>query len=118
MEAAFCYGCDLCCSRKPRLCSVQSVLDAPLGFDQLASRDRRAENTPNRKYEDGSLENGSGEGRKKRSKAIAESPTASSPGPRPPKRLLTIMASRKQEDDAFSGRATSKATPQAITATP
>jgi len=59
-----------------------------------------------------------GDGRKKRSKAIAESPTARRPGPLPPKRLLTMTASTKHEDSAFRGRAISRAIPQAITATP
>jgi hypothetical protein len=59
-----------------------------------------------------------GDGRKKTSKAIAESKTARRPGPLPPKRLLTITASTKHEDSAFRGPARSRAIPQAITATP
>jgi len=92
----------------------------PVDGEDLASQPTlsRFENTPNRKEDDGSPQTESGDGRKNMSKAIAESPTARSPGPRPPKRLLTIMASRKHEDGASKGPASATATAQAITANP
>jgi hypothetical protein len=76
-----------------------------------------ARNTPNRKKDDGGLDSKRGGLRKKTSKAIKESATARRPGPRPPKRLLTMTASTNDEDSAFRGRAIISAAPQAMTAT-
>src|SRR5258708_21133901 len=75
-------------------------------------------NTPNRKNDEGALDRERGDGRKKRSKAIAESKTARRPGPLPPKSLLTITASTKQEDSALRGRPMIRSIPQVIQATP
>jgi hypothetical protein len=49
-------------------------------------------------------------------KAKAERATDNRPGPKPPKRLLTVTASRKHDAGASMGQATASATLQDITA--
>src|SRR5580693_7975146 len=56
--------------------------------------------------------------RKKCSNAKAERATDKRPGPNPPKRLLTVTASRKHDEGASIGHASTSATPQEIIARP
>jgi len=56
--------------------------------------------------------------RKKCSKAKAERATDRRPGPKPPKRLLTVTARRKHDEGASIGQATARAIPQEIIARP
>jgi len=56
--------------------------------------------------------------RKKWSKAKAERATDKRPGPKPPKRLLTVTARRKHDEGASIGPASASATPQEIIARP
>jgi hypothetical protein len=51
-------------------------------------------------------------------KAKAERPIDKSPGPNPPKRLLTATARRKHDTGASIGHATARATPLEIAAKP
>jgi hypothetical protein len=74
--------------------------------------------TANRKKVADSWASGNVLHRKKWSKAKAERATDKRPGPKPPKRLLTVTARRKHDEGASIGQATARATPQEIIARP
>jgi len=72
--------------------------------------------TTNRKKTAGSSAGGNVLRRKKWLKAREERPTDKRPGPRPPKRLLTVTARRKHDAGASMGQAIASAAPQEIVA--
>jgi hypothetical protein len=77
-----------------------------------------ARKTANRKSVAGSWAGGNVLHKKKESKARAERATDKSPGPKPPKRVLTVTAKRKHDAGASIGQATASAIPQEIIAKP
>jgi hypothetical protein len=72
----------------------------------------------NRRSTAGSTAGGIARRRNMYLKAKAERPIDKSPGPNPPKRLLTATARRKHDTGASIGHATARATPLEIAAKP